>query len=67
MARNAPRPFIKPIFTDKKEIVLLDSRHPLLEAVDSSCIVNDLEMNRKTSRLHVITGPNMGGKSTYIR
>ena len=67
VAINAPRPFVRPQFTDKKEIILKDSRHPLLEAIDSNCIMNDLEMNRKDSRLHVITGPNMGGKSTYIR
>ncbi|CAD8043757.1 unnamed protein product [Paramecium primaurelia] len=67
VARNAPRAFVRPIFTEKKEILLKESRHPLLEAIDSTCIVNDLEMDRKSSRLHIITGPNMGGKSTYIR
>jgi DNA mismatch repair protein MSH2 len=34
---------------------------------DKSFVANDLNMERETSRLHLITGPNMGGKSTYIR
>merc|ERR1711953_540808 len=33
----------------------------------TSFVANDLDMDRESSRLHLITGPNMGGKSTYIR
>lgn len=52
------------------KLKLVNSRHPCLEMLasgDQSIISNDCEMIKETSRLHIISGPNMGGKSTYIR
>ncbi len=49
-------------------IKLERARHPCLECQDDvNFIPNDYELNRDDSRLLVVTGPNMGGKSTYIR
>lgn len=50
------------------ELVLLGSRHPCVEAQDGvSFIPNDASLTRGQSWFQVITGPNMGGKSTFIR
>lgn len=50
------------------KLVLLESRHPLIEVQDPTrCIANDCKMVKGESSLAIITGPNMGGKSTYIR
>ncbi len=59
--------FCKPNLVDDAGISIQEGRHPVVEANQSSpFIANDLDLNDATKML-VITGPNMGGKSTYMR
>ena len=59
--------YVKPIFTNKREIIVKDNRHPVVEKVlDKEFVPNDIYMDENTSIL-IITGPNMAGKSTYMR
>lgn len=67
LAYSSVRPLVRPTMSTGDDLILIGSRHPLLEEAHSEFIANDLSMNRKESRMHIITGPNMGGKSTYIR
>jgi len=56
------------IDTSGKTLDIEGASHVLVIAnSDKSFVANDLRMDREESRLHLITGPNMGGKSTYIR
>lgn len=67
---NAPEAYIRPKVTQRGEgsLILKEARHPLLEVQDDiSFIPNDIEMIKGESEFQIITGPNMGGKSTYIR
>ncbi|KJP89326.1 hypothetical protein AK88_00988 [Plasmodium fragile] len=63
--------YVRPIVeTNGQVLQLIESRHPLVESnflLMNNFIPNDVHMNRKDKRLNIITGPNMGGKSTYIR
>ena len=57
--------YVRPIFKDYLDIV--DSRHPVVEnVIESEFVKNDIKMDEKTNIL-LITGPNMAGKSTYMR
>ena len=60
--------YVRPKFNDHREIKIIKGRHPVIEKVmqNSHYVANDIIMNQDTDIL-VITGPNMGGKSTYMR
>lgn len=60
--------YSRPDLNQEKLLDLVESRHPLIEVQDpASCISNSCCMVPGKSNLQIITGPNMGGKSTYIR
>ena len=59
--------YVRPNINDNNEIRLIDSRHPVVEKViKDEYVSNDIIMDKNTSIL-LITGPNMAGKSTYMR
>ena len=59
--------YIKPTLTDDKVIKIIEGRHPVVEKVNKiDYVANDILMNKDTDIL-LITGPNMAGKSTYMR
>ena len=59
--------YVRPNINDNNEIKLIDSRHPVVEKViKDEYVSNDIIMDKNTSIL-LITGPNMAGKSTYMR
>jgi DNA mismatch repair protein MutS len=61
----------RPSFSDSGEMRIMAGRHPVIERLAESeagrFIPNDLYLNDSTDLLAIITGPNMGGKSTYLR
>ena len=61
--------YIRPEVNSSDEIIIKDGRHPVVEQFvkDSYFVPNDTLLNMKTDRLLLITGPNMAGKSTYMR
>lgn len=70
LAASCPTPYTRPEITpsDLGDIVLEGSRHPCVEAQDwVNFIPNDCKLLRGKSWFQIITGPNMGGKSTFIR
>jgi DNA mismatch repair protein MutS len=59
--------YIKPILSEDRDILIAKGRHPVVEqAISSAFIPNDTALTDEQS-LWIITGPNMGGKSTYLR
>ena len=56
----------RPIMLDETALHITGGRHPVVESQSKHFVANDLMLDEKR-RLHIITGPNMGGKSTYLR
>jgi DNA mismatch repair protein MutS len=68
----AERGYRRPEFSDDGELLILQGRHSVVERICEAeqagkFIPNDLFMNDSSDRILIITGPNMGGKSTYLR
>ena len=60
--------YIKPHVHDGDELAIADGRHPVVERRCSGAFVpNDVALDGNSSQLVILTGPNMGGKSTYLR
>ncbi|KAM7353840.1 DNA mismatch repair protein spel1 [Cochliomyia hominivorax] len=69
-AQAAPTPYVRPKILPEGsgELVLKDVRHPCLELQEHvTFIANSVEFKKDKCNMFIITGPNMGGKSTYIR
>ena len=66
---DARVPYIRPTMSSAGgNTVLKEARHPLLETKETmSFVSNEVYLDREKSLLSIITGPNMGGKSTYLR
>jgi DNA mismatch repair protein MutS len=62
------RRYVKPKMHDGDEIEIVHGRHPVIEVfISEPFIPNNVYLNNSTDRLLIITGPNMGGKSTVLR
>jgi len=68
----ALRNYCRPKFDDSADIEIVGGRHPVIEQQEMAggnerFVPNDLYLNATTHTVLVLTGPNMGGKSTYLR
>ncbi len=62
------RRYVRPTLHDGDEIEIKEGRHAIVEVFSNEPFIpNDLYMNNNTDRLLIITGPNMGGKSCFLR
>ena len=65
---SARRRYARPALHDGDELEIVQGRHPVIEAfLDEPFVPNSVYLNNSTDRLLIITGPNMGGKSTILR
>ena len=64
--------YCRPVLDDSSDIEIVEGRHPVIEQMEIAgaaerFVPNDLYLNNTTHSILLITGPNMGGKSTYLR
>jgi len=61
------RKYTRPLVNDELKITIEEGRHPVVELFTDQFIPNSIKLDEKENRLLLITGPNMAGKSTYLR
>ena len=61
--------YCRPVLSDDLRIIIADGRHPVLDQalIEEKFVPNDVLLDSEKNRLLILTGPNMAGKSTYIR
>lgn len=61
--------YCRPQLDESRDLHIVNGRHPVIEQVqtESAFVPNDTEMDAESNRVLILTGPNMAGKSTYIR
>ena len=61
--------YCKPVVNDDSHIIIQDGRHPVVEKIigRENFTPNDTYLDESSQRMMLITGPNMAGKSTYMR
>ncbi len=61
--------YVRPSLNQKGNLTIKDGRHPVVEKMmkDELFVANDTVLDQRKNRINVITGPNMAGKSTYMR
>ena len=65
----AEHQYVRPAISDEPILTIRDGRHPVLDArlTGEPFVPNDVDLDTRSAQLALITGPNMAGKSTYIR
>jgi len=65
----AARGYVRPVVAGDETLEIVEGRHPVVEAAltDERFVPNDLRLDLKERTVAILTGPNMAGKSTYIR
>jgi len=62
------RNYVRPVVNSEDRIKIIEGRHPVIEVMNSEPFIpNDTYMDRNEDQILIVTGPNMGGKSTYLR
>jgi len=63
----AKRNYVRPLLHEGDEIEIRAGRHPVIETLGERFVPNDVYLNNSTDRLLIVTGPNMGGKSVWLK
>ncbi|MHB8636609.1 MAG: DNA mismatch repair protein MutS [Fimbriimonadaceae bacterium] len=61
------RKYVRPEMSERDELRIEGGRHPVVEAAGAPFVPNDADIDAEEGRVLVLTGPNMAGKSTYLR
>lgn len=61
--------YVRPLVDNSETLTIVEGRHPVIEKMQKSAmfVPNDTKLDTNENRMQIITGPNMAGKSTYMR